>query len=108
MSLTNQSTRQTFPFSFDQVFSAFEIVAPNCGFKMKSADRIIGRITVTTGMSLFSYGEHITILLDRAGEDATSVEIESSLKVGSNIAGGHRHAKNFEKLISGVSRWLQT
>ena len=43
---------------------------------------MLGRITVSTLGSLFSYGENITLKLDKIDEENTLVTIESSLKVG--------------------------
>lgn len=107
MSFANQGTQQKFPFPYDSVFDAVVAVIPQIGFSLKSQDKVIGRVTATTGMSLFSYGENLTIIIEKVDENSTMVAIESALKVGFNLTGGHQHAKNFNKLVEAISAHLQ-
>jgi hypothetical protein len=90
------------------VFDGLVAVIPDIGFSLKSQDRVIGRITATTGVSLFSWGENLTIVAEKIDEKNTLVGLESALKLGMNVAGAHRHAKNFDKLIEALSGHLQT
>ncbi len=108
MSFASQGTQQKFPFPFDAVFDGVVAVMPTIGFSLKSRDPVIGRITASTGMSLFSWGENLTIVVEKVDDGSTLVAIESALKVGINVAGAHRHAKNFNKLIEALSSYLQT
>lgn len=108
MSIASQSTQQRFPFPYDEVFDGLVAVIPDIGFSLKSQDRVIGRITATTGVSLFSWGENLTIVAEKIDEKNTLVGLESALKLGMNVAGAHRHAKNFDKLIEALSGHLQT
>ena len=107
MSFASQITQQKMPFPYDDVFDALVAVIPSIGFKLKSQDRLIGRITTSTGMSLFSYGENLTIVVEKVEDGITLIGIESALKVGINVAGAHRHSKNFNKLIEALSAYLQ-
>ncbi len=107
MSFDRQGTQQKFPFSYEAVFDGVVAMIPAIGFKLKSQDRVIGRVTASTGMSLFSYGENLTIVVEKINDGNTLVAIESALKVGINVTGGHRHTKNFNKLIDALSRHLQ-
>jgi len=97
-----------FPFDYDSVFDGIIAVMPQLGFGLKSQDRVIGRITAGTGMSLLSYGENVTIVVERIDDNKTMVAIESALKVGTNLFGSHRHAKNFNRLIEALSSHLQS
>lgn len=74
---------------------------------IKSQDKVIGRITASTGMSLFSYGENLTIAVEKIDDNSTIVGIESALKVGINLAGARRHQKNFNKIIATLSQNVQ-
>ena len=69
---------------------------------------MIGRITASAGSSWFSWGENITIVVERIDAATTRIAIDSSLKVGINLAGAHRHIKNFEKIIAALSSHLQS
>ena len=108
MSLSSQGTQQKFPFAYEDVFDGLLEVIPKTGFKLKSSDKLIGRISASTGWSLFSYGESITIVVEKIEDEKTLVGIESSSKVGFNVAGAHRHTKNFNKIIESLSTHLQS
>lgn len=61
MSVSSQSTSQLFPFAPDQVFRAFTEAVSLCGIELQSADETLGRISAKAGMSLFSWGEQVSI-----------------------------------------------
>ena len=106
--MSSQSTQQKFPFKYEDVFDKLILVLPQIGFKVKSSDRVIGRVTASAGMSLFSWGENLTIIVEKTEENQTLVAMESALKVGVNLAGLHRHQKNFNKIIETLSAALQS
>ena len=99
MSLSSESTQQEFPFPYDDLFDGLVSVIPQAGFKLKSQDKVIGRITASAGASLLSWGENLEIVVERIDDRTTVMGIGSGLKVGLNLTGAHHHAKNFEKLI---------
>ena len=107
MGFASQGTQQKLPFPYDDVFDGLLAVIPKTGVILKSQDRIIGRIVASTGISLFSWGENLTIVVEKVDDSNTLVAIESALKVGLNVAGAHRHAKNFNRLIEALSSHLQ-
>ena len=107
MSFASQATQQKFPFPYDAVIQGLASVLPHIGLKVKSVDPVIGRISASAGMSLFSWGENVTIVIERVEDNVTLVAMESALKVGFNAGGAHRHAKNFNKIIEALSRYLQ-
>lgn len=102
----NQSTQQTFPCAYDQVFDGLVVVLPVSGMKIRSTDKVIGRITASTGTSLISWGENVTVVVEKSGDTAV-VRLASSSKVRFNVGGAHRHHKNFEKIIARLIKHLQ-
>jgi hypothetical protein len=107
MSIGSQQTQQKFPFAYDEVFDALVDALKRSSFSLKSQDKMIGRINASASMSMFSWGENIVILVEKVDEQSTLVSLEGSLKFGANIAGAHRHHKNFENIISILSRELK-
>lgn len=107
MSFASQTTQQKFPFSYDKVFNHLLEVLPKADMQLKSQDKLIGRINASGGMSIFSWGENITFIIEKISDELTSVSIESSLKLGSNLTGAHRHQKNFDTIIMLLSQHLQ-
>lgn len=78
MSISSQATQQNFPFSYDAVFDGLTEVITKVGFKLKSADKVIGRISASTGMSLFSYGENLTLVIEnRLSQNSKSFYINN-------------------------------
>jgi len=107
MSFASQGTQQKFPYSYNEVFKALLEAIPECGMDVKSSDKVIGRITASAGISLLSWGENIAIVVEKISAKSTLVAIESSLKVGFNYGGAHRHQKNFDKIIMQTSMLLK-
>jgi hypothetical protein len=107
MSIASQSTQQKVPFPFDRTFDCLTHAISAAGLSVKSADKILGRITASAGMSLFSWGENLTFIVEKIDGESTLIFIESSLKFGANIAGAHRHQKNFNQVMAALSLELQ-
>ena len=107
MGISDQQTLQKFPFPYEQVFDNILTVLAQEGFSVKESDKIIGRVVASTGMSMFSYGENISISLDRIDESTTSVNIVSGLKVSFNIGSNFKNQKNIDKLFMSLSKSLQ-
>ena len=105
--MTSKDTQQTFPFPYDAVFDTVVVVFPTIKFKLITHDRAIGQITAKTPATLFSWGENLTILVQKIDDNASMITMESSLKVAVNIAGAGRHTKNFNKVIAAASSQLQ-
>jgi hypothetical protein len=108
MSLNVSETKQSFPFAYEPVFDGLVAILGPAGFTIASQDRVIGRIVASAGMSGFSWGENVTIQIERRGEATTALLIQSNLKVGFNVTATGKNAKNAERLIGALSNYLQT
>jgi hypothetical protein len=84
MSFASQATQQKFPFPYKGVFNGLVQVLGQLNMSVKESDAVIGRITASTGMSLFSWGENLTLVVERMDEASSLVGIESGLKMGIN------------------------
>jgi hypothetical protein len=107
MSLNVSETKQFFPYAYDRVFDGLAAILGPAGFPIKSQDRVIGRITASAGMSGFSWGENVTIQIERRGEAVTDLLIQSNLKVGFNVTATGKNAQNAERIIGALSNYLQ-
>jgi hypothetical protein len=87
MGIGDAITQQHFPFTYEQVFNAINAVLPEIGYSIRSQDRLIGRITASAGMSAFSFGENITIQVQKTDDASSTIVVQSNLKVGVNLAG---------------------
>lgn len=107
MSFASQSTQQQFPYSADLVFDVLEKAVENADMSIKKSDRNLRRATVSVGMSLFSWGETVSISVNKIDDESCVVAMDSSLKFGANVTGAHKHQKNFDKIIYSLSDLLK-
>jgi len=79
------------------------------GMKIETSDKLLGRITVKAGMSLFSWGENIPIQLTSISEERTKIQITSSPKTGVMFGGAFdmgKNRKNIEQILLATSSVL--
>src|SRR5258706_7626552 len=88
MSSANNSGEAEFPFDKQTVFAALLKAIPKVeGMSVHSSDQLSGREIVKSGMSLFSWGEHIPISLTEPAPNRTLVRISSAPKTGVSTGG---------------------
>jgi hypothetical protein len=106
MGFSNQTTQQQFPFSAEEVFSALDEAVKQSDMTIQESDSILKRATISAGVSLLSWGETVSISVHNQSEDSCVVVLDSSLKFSANLAGSHKHQKNFDKILYSLSRIL--
>lgn len=103
---------QRFPYTYDQVFSGLLRVLPQNGFTVKSHDKDIGRIECSSGASLFSWGENISITVEEIDPCSARVNIQSGLKLQGTrqalFTAEGKNAKNISIIISALTNYLKT
>ena len=101
-----------FPITKENVLNALCQSIPTIkGMKIEKVDKLMSRVTVKVGVSLFSWGENITIQLSEISENKTKIQIISSPKTGMMFGGGFdmgKNRKNIEDILSTTSQMLQT
>lgn len=111
MALLDHNGECEFPISKEIVFDAICQAVPTInGMRLESSDKLLGRIMVKAGISLFSWGENIPIQLIEVTENKTRVQITSSPKTGIMFGGAFdmgKNRKNIENILSATSRFLQ-
>ncbi|HCJ7330168.1 TPA: hypothetical protein NVH56_003771 [Enterobacter hormaechei subsp. xiangfangensis] len=107
MSFASQSTQQIFPFPADIAYEKLIETIPEVGMSIKQKDDVLRRVSVSADISLFSWGENVSIVVNADGDKSCTVGIDSSLKLGVNVTGAHRHQKNFDKIIYALSNKLK-
>lgn len=111
MALLDHNGECEFPISKEKVFNAICQAIPTInGMKLENSDKLLGRIMVKAGVSLFSWGENIPIQLIEVSENKTRVQITSSPKTGIMFGGAFdmgKNRKNIENILSATSQILQ-
>ena len=111
MALLDHNGECEFPISKEKVFDAICQAIPTInGMELENADKLLGRIMVKTGVSLFSWGENIPIQLLEVSENKTRIQITSSPKTGLMFGGAFdmgKNRKNIEKILTATSQMLQ-
>lgn len=99
------------PYSKNDVFkSVEEAINKINGMKVDKADKITGHILVKAGVSLFSWGENISINLTELQNGYTGICITSSPKTGALFGGAKdmgKNRKNIEIIIDAISKSLK-
>lgn len=107
---TQDAATVILPYKPEEVFEATSQVAQKMkGFKIKSADKLLGRIVLTASASASSWGEAIPIQLNETEGGKTQISISSKSQTG--ILGGgaftKKNEQNVEVLLNNVSNQLQ-
>lgn len=107
MALLGHNGECEFPIAKEKVYEALCQAIPTIsGMKLESADKLLGRVMVKAGVSLFSWGENIPIQLPEVSENKTRIQITSSPKTGIMFGGAFdmgKNRKNIEYFIGYVS-----
>ncbi len=82
------------------------------GFSLREENKIMHRITVSTSVSMFSWGELMTIqLVDIDGRTQLTISSQLKTSIGSRAAStqtfiGRKNKKNIDTFLNEVSRHL--
>lgn len=97
---------QPFHRSGRDVFAALTEALPSLGFKVKSTDTSLQRVSFSAGMSAFSWGEDMSIAVIDRGAGESVLEMDGELKMSTNILAQGRVMKHFNNIVMDVSRRL--
>jgi hypothetical protein len=93
------------PVPYQQAFDATAASLPAAKMTLRSADPQTGVIVASTGMSLTSWGEDVTIRLAASDDGAsTNLWMESKMKFG--LVNWGKHDQNFNNVVAAVQRAL--
>lgn len=112
MGLVDHEGGITVDYSKEQVLTAIEMAIPGMnGMRLERVDRIAGHVVVKTGVSLFSWGENISLSVSEIAPRKTRISILSSPKTGILLGGAFdmgKNRRNIENIIEVVSAVLST
>jgi hypothetical protein len=97
-----------FPFPKQVVFRALcAAVEELKGMKIEIRDNLASRLDVKTGMSLFSWGECVSISVTASGANAAVVSVQSAAKtIMGSITTHSKNRKNIKDIINNTSKVL--
>lgn len=75
-------------------------------FKIKKVDSEENIIYVNVRMSMFSWGERLTVYLNKMDDNKTQLSFNSKSKLGTEIAANSKNKKNIEKLINAINQYI--
>lgn len=75
-------------------------------FKVKKVDSEEHIIYVNVRMSMFSYGEKVTVYLSKRDENKTTLTFNSRSKLGTEIVAQSKNRKNIENLINAINKYI--
>jgi hypothetical protein len=97
-----------FPFPKEVVFLALMEAVKSSGMKINNVDKLSHRLDVSTGVSVNSWGEKISISVHSAGQSASTIAVASGAKTIFGSATTHgKNKKNVREILASTSRVLQ-
>lgn len=94
-------------YNIDTVFDAIIKGAESLsGFSVKNSNKITHSISINVGMSLFSWGEQMTVSLNDLSDSKTEITFSSGSKLGTEYAANTKNRKNIDQLMNAMSRYL--
>lgn len=94
-------------YNIDKVFDAVVKAAESLsGFTVKNANKLTHSISINVGMSLFSWGEQMTVSLNDVSEHKTEIMFSSGSKLGMEYAANTKNRKNIDQLMNAMSNYL--
>ena len=110
MSLVGHTQDVTVDFGWQKVYEALEkAIATINGMSIDSKNEITKTITLKAGVSMFSWGENLTISLSDIGEGKTKISILSTPKTGVLFGGTidmGKNRKNINSILDSMVKFL--
>lgn len=110
MSLVDHSQDIVLDYPWESVFNAIETAIPKLkGMQISNVNKITKTISAKAGVSLFSWGENITITLIPIEDNKTKVSILSTPKTGIMFGGAMdmgKNLKNINTIINEATKYL--
>ena len=93
-----------FGYSKDKVWAALPAALETVKMGVDSADAGTGRMEASTGVSLSSWAEKVTVQVAEAGPDRSTVTVSTKLKFG--LTGWGKLQKNIKRVFESLDRSL--
>jgi hypothetical protein len=87
-----------------KVWDALPGALESVKMKIDFTDHGAGRVDASTGVSLSSWGEKVSVQVGEAGPNATTVTVTTGLKVG--LVGWGKLKKNINRVFESLDRTL--
>ena len=103
MGFADQQLQLQVPYSPDDTFNALKTaMEKQPKVKVDSASPTTRTVAAEIGMSLWSWGENISISVVPV-EGGSGVTVKSSSKVRANVLNGGKNAKNIAEIVDALS-----
>lgn len=103
MAIAKDAAR-TYQADYAAVFDAAARAAARCGMGLKAADPATGVLTLSSSMSLMSWGENLAVQVGQAEPGVMQVAIRSDLKFG--LVDWGKNAKNINRFFAALDAEL--
>lgn len=104
--MLSRDNKMIYPFSKEKVFAAtVKSIENNSKMKLSSADVVSGFISLNIGMSIWSWGEKMTITVTSVDANKAELTIQSASHMA--VIDYGKNARNIEDLVQGISNNLK-
>ncbi len=106
-SLLSSGETTELPFSREKVFEALVEAVPRTKMKLKEADQVTGKIVAATGMSAFSWGEDVALVVEAAGGGNARIRAISEARIQDGLFDFGKNRKNIDRLLKETRKTLE-
>lgn len=89
----------------DVIFERLKKLSGKAGFQIDRIDENNRRLFLSTGLSPFSYGENVEVIVNREREGGSKISISSKPKVFFNITANTR--RNVERVFEALEKEIR-
>ncbi|HEY3670093.1 MAG TPA: hypothetical protein VGN51_04095 [Acidimicrobiia bacterium] len=101
-----KQTTRTYAAPADRTFAAAERAVTRVGMKVKETDAARGIVRATTGVTIWSWGERVEVIVTDAGPDSSVLTVSIALKF--QLFGWGQQRRVADGLLDEIGRELAT
>lgn len=103
--MLKKDTKLTYKCKKDELFDIVKkVIEDESSMEVEMADEKSGYITLAVGMSIWSWGEKMNIVVTEKTEIETEITFESASNYA--IVDYGKNRKNIDKIVKGISKHL--
>ena len=88
------------------IFDKLKKICSESGFNLDSVEETNKRLKLSSGLSLFSYGENIEVVINRDKDGGSCVHINSKPKIWFNITAEGNNKRNVQQIFELIEKEL--
>lgn len=90
----------------EKIFENLKKLSSDSEFNVDKVDEVNQRLKLSTGLSLFSYGEEVEVLVNREIDGGARVYVNSKPKIWFNVTAEGNNKRNVQRIFEIIEKEL--